>query len=88
VKWIAVLSATLSIAFSGAALAMSYPVYVDSVCDTMREARATPGLKAWMKGKCPKGEASPDPACGEFARFIRDVAANNENWRRKCGGAS
>lgn len=86
-KSIAVLSATLSIVFSGAAFGMSRPVFVDETCQTMVEAKASPALKAWLKRQCPQGEASREPACKDLAPFIRDVAANNENWRRKCGGA-
>lgn len=84
-KSIALLSATLSIVCSGAAFAMSRPVFVDETCETMVEAKATPTLKAWLKRQCPQGEASSAPICTDLAPFIRDVAANNENWRRKCG---
>lgn len=99
-KRLAALSATLSIVFSptlapgqpdrsrwsGAALAMGGPVYIDETCVSLKEARATPALKAWIKRQCPQGEASPDAICKDFAPFIRDVVANNENWRRKCAG--
>jgi hypothetical protein len=67
------------------AFAMGGPVYIDETCKTMVEARATPALKAWLKRQCPKGELSGDPACKDLAVFVRDVAGNNENWRRKCG---
>ncbi|WP_457798111.1 hypothetical protein [Methylocystis sp. S23] len=83
-RLIALISATLSIDFSAEALAMSYPVYVDETCRTMVEARSTPALKAWIKRQCPQGEASDATICKDFAPFIRDVAGNNENWRRKC----
>lgn len=81
---IAAILAMLSIASD--ALAMGGPVYVDSTCDVMREVEATPELKAWIKSTCPRGEASPNPICADFAPFVRDVAANNVNWRHKCKG--
>lgn len=68
------------------ALAMGGPVYVDETCVTIKEARATPALKGWLKRACPQGEASADPICRDLAPFIRDVSANNQNWRRKCAG--
>lgn len=76
---------TLSIACSAPAFAMGGAVYIDETCDTMKEAPATPALKAWFRRLCPKGEASSDPHCGDFDAFSRGVTANNENWRRKCG---
>ncbi|MCC3246157.1 hypothetical protein LG047_12640 [Methylocystis sp. WRRC1] len=82
---IAVILTTLSI--GSEALAMGGPVYVDSTCETMRAAKASPALKQWLKSQCPKGEASANTICADLAPFIRDVAANNENYRRKCGGA-
>lgn len=78
---------TLSIACSAPAFAMSGPIYIDETCDTMKEAPATPALKAWFKSLCPRGEASSDPNCRDFGAFSRVVTANNENWRRKCAGA-
>ena len=89
-KWIALILTTSSIAFSAVvspAQAMGGPVYIDTVCDTMRPAPATPALKSWIKAQCPKGAQSSSSICGDFSRFIRDVAANNEIYRRKCGGA-
>ncbi len=66
---------------------MGGAVYIDSICETIREAKPTPALRSWLKGQCPKGEASSAPICADLAPFIRDVASNNENWRRKCGMA-
>lgn len=83
-KWRALLSTTLSIAFSGPALAMGGPVYVDETCETMTLAHSTPELRAWLKRQCPQGDASPNAICKDLVPFIKDVAANNENWRRKC----
>ena len=82
-KYLATILATLSIACEPAR-AMGGPVYIDTVCDTMREARTTPALRDWLKRQCPKGEQSPG-VCADLAPFIRAVAANNENWRRQCG---
>jgi hypothetical protein len=82
-KSLAVILATLSIGCN-AAHAMGGPVYIDTICQTMREARATPELREWLKKQCPKGEKSPG-VCADLAPFIRDVATNNENWRRQCG---
>lgn len=82
-KYLAVILATLSIGCD-AARAMGGPVYIDTVCDIMREAKATPALRDWLKKQCPKGELSPG-VCADLAPFIRDVAANNEIWRRQCG---
>jgi len=84
-KWLAVLSTTLSIVCSPA-LGMGGPVYVDETCVSIKEAHATPALKAWLKRACPQGEASPDPICRDLSSFIRDVSANNQTWRRKCAG--
>ena len=84
--WRALLSIMLSTVFSAAALAMGGPVYVDETCVTIKEAHASPALKAWIKRTCPQGETSSDPICKDFAPFIRDVSANNQNWRRKCAG--
>jgi len=76
--------ATLSI--SSEALAMGGPVYIDETCDRIVEAPASPALKAWIKQTCPHGETSADPICVDFSRFVRAVAANNQNWRDACGG--
>lgn len=76
--------ATLSIGSD--ALAMGGPVYVDATCDRIVEAPATPALKAWIKQTCPYGERSADPICVDLSRFVRVVAANNQNWRAACGG--
>jgi hypothetical protein len=65
---------------------MGGPVYIDETCVSIKEARATPALKSWFKRLCPNGEASPEPNCRDFSAFIRDVAANNQNFRRKCQG--
>jgi hypothetical protein len=82
-KFLALILATLSIVCE-AAYAMGGPVYIDTVCQTMREAKATPALRDWLKKQCPKGEQSPG-VCADLGPFVRDVAANNENWRRQCG---
>ncbi len=94
-NWIALILATLSIgfnaffshAFVSSAFGMGGPVYIDTVCETIRAAPASPALKSWIKAQCPRGEQSSAPICVDFSRFIRDVAANNEIYRRKCGGA-
>ncbi|MBG0809867.1 hypothetical protein IY145_10800 [Methylosinus sp. H3A] len=76
--------ATLSIGSD--ALAMGGPVYIDETCDRITEAPATPALKAWIKKTCPQGETSSDPICADLSRFVRAVAANNQNWRAACEG--
>jgi hypothetical protein len=85
-RLLVLLLTTLSTAFSGLALAMGGPVYVDETCVSIKEAHATPALKAWIKRTCPQGEASPDPICKDLSPFIRDVSANNQTLRRKCAG--
>lgn len=80
-KWIAVLSTTLWTGFSGPCFAMGGPVYVDTACETMRVAEASPAVKDWLKREMREGRAPQG-----LERFVKDVAANNENWRRKCGG--
>jgi hypothetical protein len=80
-----VILATLSIGSD--ALAMGGPVYIDSTCDRMTEVPSSAALKSWIKRTCPRGEASPDPICADFSRFVRAVSANNQNWRQACGGA-
>lgn len=77
----------IALSISSEALAMGGPVYIDGTCDKIIEAPATPALKAWIKQTCPQGEASRDPICVDFSRFVRAVAANNQNWRDACGGA-
>jgi hypothetical protein len=68
--------------------AMGGPVYIDTVCETMRATEAGPALKAWFKERCPQGQASSSPICKELDPFIRDVAANNRFWREHCGATS
>lgn len=89
-KWIALLSATRSIVFSvclvalpqgnrDKAYAMGGPVYIDTACETMRVAEASPDVKTWLKREMREGRAPQG-----LERFVKDVAANNENWRKKC----
>lgn len=81
------LAISIALSISSEALAMGGPVYVDETCDRIIEAPATPALKAWIKQQCPQGEKSADPICGDLSRFVRAVAANNQNWRAACGAA-
>jgi hypothetical protein len=66
------------------ALAMGGPVYVDTTCDVMKIAPATPRLKTWLKGQCPKGALTSD-ACADLDKFVRGAAGNNEVLRKTCG---
>jgi hypothetical protein len=66
------------------AMAMGGPVYVDTSCDTMKIAPATPRLKIWLKGECPKGALTSD-ACADLDRFVRGASTNNEILRNTCG---
>lgn len=96
-KRIAVLSIALSTIFSLASLfavglaqsdkanAMAGPVYVDTACDTVRVAEASPALKEWLKAQRRTGACAP--ACDDLERFVKDVAANNKTLRAKCGAA-
>lgn len=69
------------------ALAMGGPVYIDTTCQRMVATHATPELKAWLKKQCPDGDRSPAPICEDLDRFLRDVAANNNNIKSACGGS-
>jgi len=82
VKWILLLSTTLSIACSPA-LGMSRPVFVDETCQTMTEVPASDPLKALFKKFC---RNDPSPGCNDWPAFARAVTANNINWRCKCKG--